>query len=180
MTASQGSLSLMDHEGGLAVPPAHHGHCVGSWACRDVRTLPSQPSAVPAARAHAQRVLSDWGFAPQLCQDVAFCLSELVSNAIQASAVLRPVALPVHVGLAHERRWLLLAVADASPRFPLRLPAGGDAIGGRGLALVEALSTRWGWHPASRPGLVKVVWAEWSSSLRHHCKRPSCWLCIRG
>lgn len=147
----------------VPVPPAHHRHCLGSSAVRHVMTLPSQPSAASAARAHAQRVLRDWGFGPRLCEDVALCLSELVTNAIQASAVLRPVVAPVHVGLARDRRWLLLAVGDASPRFPLRLLADGDAVGGRGLAMVEALSSTWGWHPVSRPGLVKVVWAEWSS-----------------
>jgi len=124
-------------------------------------TLPSQPSAVGAARVHAQQMLSEWGFGRQLCLDVTLCLSELVTNAIQASAVLRPAAAPVHIALAHERHWLLLAVADASPHFPIRLAADGDAIGGRGLAMVEALSTRWGWHPVSWPGLAKVVWAEW-------------------
>jgi anti-sigma regulatory factor (Ser/Thr protein kinase) len=146
----------------VPVPPARHGHCLGSSAIRDVMMLPSQPSALPAARAHAQRILSEWGLGPQLSEYVALCLSELVTNAIQASAVLRPVAPPVHVGLVHERRWLLLAVADASPRFPLLLSADRDAVSGRGLAIVEALSTNWGWHPAGWPGLVKVVWAEWA------------------
>ena len=28
--------------------------------------------------------------------------------------------------------------------------------------MVEALSTRWGWHRVGWPGLVKVVWAEWA------------------
>jgi hypothetical protein len=98
----------------VPVPPAHHGHCLARAAVRDEMTLPSQPSALPAARARAQRILSEWGFGPQLSEDVAVCLSELVTNAVQASAVLRPVA-PVHVGLARERCWLLLAVADASP-----------------------------------------------------------------
>jgi hypothetical protein len=32
-----------------------------------------------------------------------------------------------------------------------------DALNGRGLVIVEALSTRWGWEP--RDG-GKVVWAE--------------------
>jgi hypothetical protein len=26
---------------------------------------------------------------------------------------------------------------------------------------VEAFSSRWGWHPVTMAGLVKVVWAEW-------------------
>jgi hypothetical protein len=43
----------------------------------------------------------------------------------------------------------------------VRLDLESDAEGGRGLALVEAFSSRWGWHPASTAGLVKAVWAEW-------------------
>lgn len=161
-------VALASAGASVPVPPAHHGHCLGSSALRVVMTLPSQPSALPAVRARAHWILHEWGLGPQLCEDVALCLSELVTNATQASAVLRPVVVLVRAGLAHERRCLLLAVADASPRFQLRLQADGDAFGGRGLAVVEAPSTRWGWHPVSWPGLVKVVWSEWSRSQPIH------------
>jgi hypothetical protein len=63
--------------------------------------------------------------------------------------------------LGSDRRHVLAAVADASPRPPVRLSPGPDAERGRGLALVEALSSRWGWHPASITGLRKFTWAEW-------------------
>jgi anti-sigma regulatory factor (Ser/Thr protein kinase) len=116
---------------------------------------------VAMARAWARVTLNEWGFAPPLIENVTICVSEMVTNAIQASAVLRLPA-QVHVALAHQGRWLLLAVADASPAFPVRLAADGDAIGGRGLAMVEALSTSWGWHPVRWHGLIKVVWSEWS------------------
>jgi len=46
----------------------------------------------------------------------------------------------------------------------MRLELDPDAEGGRGLALVEAFSSRWGWHPTTMVGLVKVVWAEWRLS----------------
>lgn len=65
------------------------------------------------------------------------------------------------VWLGSDSCCLFLAVADVSPRPPVRLDLEADAEGGRGLALVEALSSRWGWHPASITGLKKVVWAEW-------------------
>ena len=35
------------------------------------------------------------------------------------------------------------------------------AEGGRGLAVVEAFSSRWGWHTTTMAGLAKVTWAEW-------------------
>jgi hypothetical protein len=56
---------------------------------------------------------------------------------------------------------VLAAVADASQRGPARLGLDPGTEGGRGLALVEAFSSRWGWHATTTAGLVKVVWAEW-------------------
>jgi hypothetical protein len=88
-------------------------------------------------------------------------VSELVTNAVAASAERQLAAAPVLVWLGSHSCCLLLAVADVSPRPPVRLALGPDAEGGRGLALVEALSSRWGWHPASITGLRKVIWAEW-------------------
>jgi hypothetical protein len=87
-------------------------------------------------------------------------ISELVTNSVAASAE-RPSPSPVLVWLGSDSHCLLLSVADASPLPPVRLNLGPDAEGGRGLALVEALSSRWGWYPASATGLKKVVWAEW-------------------
>ena len=43
----------------------------------------------------------------------------------------------------------------------MRLNSGPDAEQGRGLALVEALTSRWGWQPAGITGMTKFVWAEW-------------------
>ena len=116
--------------------------------------------AVPLARAHLRQLLSGWGRA-ELSPDASVVVSELVTNAVAASRERRPAAAPVLVWLGSDSRCLLLAVADGSPRPPVRLDLGPDAEGGRGLALVEALSSRWGWHPASITGLKKVVWAEW-------------------
>lgn len=113
----------------------------------------------PLARAHLRRLLSGWGRA-ELSPDAGVVVSELVTNAVAASARPRPAA-PVLVWLGSDSHCLLLAVADVSPRPPVRLNRGPDAEGGRGLALVEALSGRWGWHPATITGLKKVVWAEW-------------------
>ena len=76
-------------------------------------------------------------------------------------AELQLAAAPVLVWLGSDWHCLLLAVADASTRPPARLNLEPEAEGGRGLALVEALSSRWGWHPVSTTGLTKVTWAEW-------------------
>ena len=101
-----------------------------------------------------------WGHA-ELDQDASVVISELVSNAVVASAELRPAVAPVLIWLGSDGHHVLVAVADASPQPPVRLNPGPDAERGRGLALVEALSSRWGWHLASITGLRKLTWAEW-------------------
>lgn len=145
------------------VPPSDHGHNFERWPLRDAITFGALDGAVPSARAHIRQLLWEWGHA-DLAQDASIVVSELVTNAVMASAQLRPAIAPVLVWLGSDEACVLLAVADASPLPPVRLNLAPDAQGGRGLALVEALASRWGWHtvhPATAAGLVKVVWADW-------------------
>ena len=144
----------------MAVPPSHHGHDLEHWPLRDTLILGAQADAVPAARVHMRKLLSGWGWA-ELSQDASVVVSELVTNAVAASTEQRLAGAPVLVWLGSDRHCILLAVADASLRPPVRLNLGSDVEGGRGLALVEALSSRWGWYPASIAGLRKAIWAEW-------------------
>lgn len=153
----------MDHEQGLVpgvpIPPAHHEHHWPEHA--DEITWPARPESVPAARAHARQVLRFWNVGPEMRQDVELVVSELMTNAIAASADLEP-ARPVHLALFAGPGWLMTVVADASPRSPVLLHPDGEAKHGRGLQLVEALSSRWGWHEANWRRMVKVCWAEWA------------------
>jgi anti-sigma regulatory factor (Ser/Thr protein kinase) len=144
----------------VLVPASEHGHSLDRWPSRDAITLGALDGAVPSARAHVRQILQEWHY-PALSQDAAVVVSELVTNAVIASADLRPAIAPVQVWLGSDTRCVLVAVADASPRPPLRMSLGPYAEGGRGLAVVAALSSRWGWHPAIMPELLKVVWAEW-------------------
>jgi hypothetical protein len=58
-----------------------------------------------------------------------------------------------------DKAQVVIAVWDGIPQPPVHRDATEDAETGRGLLLVEALSTRWGWH--FPPGLGgKVVWAQ--------------------
>jgi hypothetical protein len=150
----------------VPVPPSHHGHRPEHWPLRDTITLGALKGAVPAARAHVRQVLWEWKHA-ELAQDAEAVVSELATNAVIASAELRPAVAPLRLWLGSDtRHHVLLAVADASPQPLVRLNLGPDAEGGRGLALVEAFSSRWGWHPTTMAGLVKVVWAEWYLAAR--------------
>jgi anti-sigma regulatory factor (Ser/Thr protein kinase) len=147
---------------GTPVTPLHHGGLMQPSSLRSVATLAPEASSVGKARAEASKCVRDWGFGQRLADDVVLVVSELVTNAVQASAQLeRPGSVHLALSTGRESCWLLAAVADASPKFPLLLPPDGDRIGGRGLAVVQAFSTRWGWHTVSWPGLAKVVWAEW-------------------
>jgi hypothetical protein len=143
-----------------AIPPSHHGHDLQRWPLRDTLVLGALADAVPSARAHLRQLLSVWGHA-KLGPDASVVVSELVTNSVAASAELPLAAAPVLVWLGSDSHCVLLAVADASLRPPVRLNLEPEAEGGRGLALVETLSSRWGWHPARITGLMKVVWAEW-------------------
>ena len=143
-----------------AGPPFHHGHDLDRWPLHDTLIVEALADAVPSARAHLRQLLSSWGRA-ELCQDAGVVVSELVTNSVAASAGRRPSSAPVLVWLGSDGHCLLLSVADASPLPPVRLSLRPDAEGGRGLALVEALTSRWGWYPAGVAGLRKFVWAEW-------------------
>jgi anti-sigma regulatory factor (Ser/Thr protein kinase) len=142
------------------IASSHHGHDLERWPLRDALILGALPDAVPSARAHLRQLLRQWGHA-ELDGDAGVVISELVTNAVAASAELRPAVAPVLMWLGSDRRHVLAAVADTNLQPPMRLSLGPDAERGRGLALVEALSSRWGWHPASTGGLRKFVWAEW-------------------
>jgi anti-sigma regulatory factor (Ser/Thr protein kinase) len=144
----------------MAIPSCHHGHDLQRWPLRDTLILGAVADAVPTARAHLRQLLSRWGQA-ELSPDVSVVASELVTNSVAASAGPQLAAAAVTVWLGSDSHFLLLAVADASPQPPVRLSLGPGAERGRGLALVEALSSRWGWHPASINGLKKLTWAEW-------------------
>ena len=142
------------------IPPSHHGHDLEHWPLCDTLILRALPEAAPSARAHLRQLLTGWGRAA-LSPDASVVVSELVTNSVAASAELQLAAAPVLVWLGSDWHCLLLAVADASLRPPVRLNLEPDTEGGRGLSLVEALSSRWGWHPVSTAGLTKVTWAEW-------------------
>ena len=146
------------------VEPSHHGHrSACQWPLRTGLDLGPLPGAVPCARAHVRQVLWEWGRA-ELSDDVGLVVSELVTNAITAYRVLPPrgLILPVRLWLASDTELVLAMVGDSSPRLPLHVDPGPGADSGRGLRLVEAMSSRWGWYPASAAGTVKVVWAEWA------------------
>jgi len=106
---------------------------------------------VSRTRQLVQKRLEEAGSAVS-CEVAVLLTSELVTNAILHGAP--PLRLRVEIGPATLR----VEVEDARLLDTLAArTAAGDAESGRGLVLVEALGSRWGWE--SR-GPRKCVWFE--------------------
>jgi len=114
------------------------------------------PTAVPCARLHAVHVLHEWGLR-DLAGDAQMVVSELITNAIEASTLL-PERPPVSLRLLLTGKSLVIEVWDHSPLDLEPREADADAECGRGLTVVAALSERWGWERTGSHR--KVVWAE--------------------
>ena len=126
----------------------------GRWPMRSFLELGALPSAVPCARLHTRHLLWEWQLT-NLADSAELVVSEIITNAIQVSRADARNS-PVRLWLLADRARLLILVWDASPRSPVRMSTSGDAENGRGLLLVETLSTRWNFF-AHHQG--KVVWA---------------------
>ena len=132
------------------------------WPLSSCLELGALPTAVPCARLHARHVLREWGM-NGLAQDGELLVSELVTNAVKATAGHDQAA--VCLRLSGDRTRVLIEVWDADPRPPAPRDLGEYGTpdpreeGGRGLFLVEALSARWDWHLTGEP-VGKVVWCE--------------------
>ena len=68
--------------------------------------------------------------------------SELVSNALEHGRG------PVVLSLTHDEEGIVVAISDAEARVPALRTQLPGATEGRGIALVDALSTAWGVYPS--------------------------------
>jgi serine phosphatase RsbU (regulator of sigma subunit)/anti-sigma regulatory factor (Ser/Thr protein kinase) len=86
-----------------------------------------------------------------MSDSVALIVSELVTNAIRYGSA------PRSLRLRRGQRGLLIEVADADRSLPRLRRAGLDDEGGRGLLLVDNVSSDWAIRSS---GIGKVVWVE--------------------
>ncbi|WP_432523667.1 ATP-binding SpoIIE family protein phosphatase [Kineococcus sp. SYSU DK006] len=117
-----------------------------------VLPLASDLRAVAQARTFLAAALSAWD-AGDLLDEAELVLSELVTNAL----VHTESATGVSLRFEPAGRVLTLSVRDASTRHPRERRADDEALGGRGLAIVEAVSAAWG---VTVEGRGKTVWAD--------------------
>ena len=120
--------------------------------------VPHQPRGARVARQRLSAALAGLVTQERL-SDAMSIAAELVGNAVRH-------ALPLPGGVVRVA-WhllvgggLLIKVTDggsANSKAPMIRPPSADAVDGRGLAIVAALSRRWG---VEHDGLGQCVWAE--------------------
>ncbi len=112
----------------------------------------SGPEVVRTARALVRTILDLWD-----CDDPedagSLLTSEIVTNAVRHAAGV----LSMQIDLSLVDGTVRVSVEDPNTTEPTLQPPRLDALGGRGLHLVEALAARWGSTPTDRG---KTVWFE--------------------
>ena len=125
--------------------------------------LGAHPGAVPYARRCTRQALTAWRLG-SIADDIELVVSELVTNAVRATLAMQAAA-PVALYLALERGRLYALAWDCCPDLPMLRTHADDAESGRGLELVQALSTEWG--ASAEPG-GKVVFAMFDLERQSH------------
>jgi anti-sigma regulatory factor (Ser/Thr protein kinase) len=117
------------------------------------RSFPGLPQSPGRARAFVAETLADWGLT-ELSDSAALVVTELAVNAV------RHAQTDFTVSLACNDRRLRITVGDADSARPRRRSTDLRTDSGRGLLIVDALSTGWGSTPM---GAGKLVWADLDS-----------------
>jgi hypothetical protein len=136
----------MDSSVAGALLTAHAGE---NAAYRNVALLPDASS--PGRARTCLAAMPGGGEEPWL-DGAPVVISELTTNAV------RHVHQPFTLNLALSPSQLLISVSDPSRREPILRPPRVDAMGGRGIHLVEAYSESWGVRWIYQGG--KTVWAR--------------------
>lgn len=121
---------------------------------RHVDLVVSSPRQLSAVRAALEQVLDTSGL-DGLAPDALLVVGELVTNALVHGGS------PVRVSLTAGEGRVRIAVTDPGGGMPEPMVVGPEAIGGRGLAIVDAVADEWGisFDPSS-----KTVWAHISGA----------------
>jgi len=128
--------------------------------------LAAEMSAPRHARAFVPGVLADWDL-DHLREDAELVASELVTNALRVTSIAEPAAFSaapprramIRVRLVLLDGSLIIEVWDQAATRPSPARATDpDAENGRGMLIVETLSTQWNCYCPADGG--KWVWAE--------------------
>jgi serine/threonine-protein kinase RsbW len=106
-------------------------------------TLPSTPYSVRMARFYVRAALTYHDLS-DYSEDAEMVTSEIISNAVQHAGA---QAIGLELTYLKGSRAVAIVVTDSSPLPPVGRDPAVDAECGRGLLVVAALSSRWGWRP---------------------------------
>jgi len=123
---------------------------------RAVLDLGAVPTAPGCARAWTRQILWEWRLAG-LSDTSEVIVSELTANAVLASR--REGRSFIRLIVTLDQGELAVLVRDYCSGAPQPRDAGADDEDGRGLLLVQAMSSRSGWYPVGDGTPGKVVWA---------------------
>jgi two-component sensor histidine kinase len=101
-------------------------------------------------RAQLRYLASRWALPEECTERILMIVNELVSNAIDHART------TCDITVQNTRSLVRVLAADDSPSPPRIPPLDVNAARGRGLQMVEALASRWGWTRRRRG---KTVWA---------------------
>jgi anti-sigma regulatory factor (Ser/Thr protein kinase) len=119
-------------------------------------TFTPEDANLNAARAGLTHALNDVGVSGPAIDDALLVLNEMTSNAIRHARTEYTITATLTAGT------LRLEVFDRDTRPPSLLGLDDQSTSGRGLHLIAALASDWGWRTAtSQDGVSgKLVWAE--------------------
>jgi hypothetical protein len=130
-------------------------------------TLVPLPTEVRRARRFARCVLQEQQISAERIGTAELLVSELVTNAVKTTGGTRLPA-PRQTANDHHRliglrlslikRSVVIEVRDGSDKPPVLQEQSLDSEDGRGLVVVESMSSQWSYFPLSSGG--KIVWCE--------------------
>ena len=149
-----------------ALQPSQELARMQGWPLLSHVELRALPASARSARLHTKSVLDEWRLGG-LAATAELLVSEIVTNAVRASTpsghrrpetgrAARPPLL--RLWLTSDGSSVLIQVWDSDHHRPVLKRPGPDAEAGRGLLLIETLSTQWGWYAPDEQG-GKIVWA---------------------
>ncbi len=148
-TTSGSTLRLVGSQGSRVAAPGS-GFPDGEQSV----VLPGQRQSVAVGRHWVLSCASGHGLTGVLGQVIELLSSELLTNAVLHGADGGPVALALRVSTTAVR----ISVSDAAQQAPVVMHSDPSDLHGRGMAIVEAMSQRWGVENHDEGG--KTVWFE--------------------
>lgn len=151
-TSSGRTLRLV---GESSVTPRGRVGPVGADGTSDASlVLPGHRQSVAVGRHWVVRTSAERGVGGMANQVLELLSSELLSNAVLHGAGGQAIG----VQMRHSVATVRVAVSDNGDHTPVVLDQDLAAVNGRGMAIVEAMSSRWGIEPRDEGG--KTVWFE--------------------